>query len=219
MSTAPRVATPPVRLDSPVEEQPEVNVPPPRVASPEPVPLPANQQNESSSVPPSPVTHQVHSEEQELRAKIRFMEARRADDVQRIRELETRLSDAEAFVALRPKLQAKLNQLQQESLQTKRELQDQTTELQVVETKLTEANEQLEMVMLDKEVAEERAEAAELELEDLKEKLAGAQDELTVLREASNGSGGGTDASDGRFSLAYIQLERQNGRLKEALLR
>ncbi|CAG8706507.1 7985_t:CDS:2, partial [Acaulospora colombiana] len=170
---------------------------------------------EPTPVPPSPVTQQVHSEEQELRAKIRFMEARRADDVQRIRELETRLADAEAFVALRPKLQAKLNQLQQESLQTKRELQDQATELQVSEAKLTEVNEQLEMVLLDKEVAEERADAAEAEVEELKEKLAVSQDELTILREANSGTGAGGDPSDGKFSLAYIQLERQNGRLRD----
>lgn len=151
-----------------------------------------------------------------------MLEGRRADDIQRIRELETRLADAETFVALRPKLQAKLNQLQQDTLQTKRELQDQATELQVAEAKLQESAEQLEMVMLDKEVAEERAEAAEAELEDLKEKLAVVQVELGVLRDSATGpgkEGGGGDASDGKFSLAYIQLERQNERLKEALLR
>ena len=139
--------------------------------------------------------------------------------MQRIRELETRLTDAESFVSLRPKLQAKLNQLQQESLQTKRELQDQTAELQAAEAKLSESVEQLEMVMLDKEVAEERAEAAELELDDLKEKLAVAQVELSVLREHGPAGGKTGDVADGKFTLAYIQLERQNERLKEALLR
>lgn len=149
-----------------------------------------------------------------MRAKIRVLEARRADDIQRIRELETRLADAETFVALRPKLQAKLNQLQQETLQSRRELQDQAAELQVTEVKLTESAEHLEMVMLDKEVAEERAEAAEQQLDDLREKLAVAQVELTVLRE-----GGAVGSGNAGDAMAHIQLERQNERLKEALLR
>lgn len=172
--------------------------------------------------PPSPVSPTTdrhhHSEEHELRAKVRALEIRREVDAGRIKELEKRIEDADQFVALRPKLQSKLNSLGKELLQVKRDLQDSAAELQVAETKLTESSEQLEMVMLDKEVAEERAEAAELELEDLKEKLAVAQVELNVLKDGG-ASGGGVDPADGKFSLAYIQLERQNERLKEALLR
>lgn len=166
--------------------------------------------------PPSPVIPlHAHSEEQELRAKLRVMEARRADDVQRIRELETRLADAENFVALRPKLQAKLNNLQKDLLQTRRDLQDSKAELQLSESKQSEAAEQLEMAMLDKEVADEKAEAAEAELEAIKERLAIAEVELGVLKEGQEGGGGAQDET----SLAYIQLKKHNERLKEALLR
>ncbi len=73
------------------------------------------------------------------------------------------------------------------------------------------------MVMLDKEVAEERAEAAEAELEILKEKLAVAEVEVTVLRSGSASAAPGDDT--GKTALAYIQLEKQNERLKEALIR
>jgi dynactin 1 len=147
------------------------------------------------------------------------MEIRREVDTGRIKELERRIEESEQFIALRPKLQAKLNSLGKELLQAKRDLQDSAAELQVAETKLTESSEQLEMVMLDKEVAEERAEAAELELDDLKEKLAVVQVELNVIKEGGTSGGGGVDPADGKFSLAYIQLERQNERLKEGLLR
>ncbi|KAI0728358.1 hypothetical protein C8Q72DRAFT_885344 [Fomitopsis betulina] len=47
---------------------------------------------------------------QELCAKVRVIEAKRADDARYVRELEMRLSEAESFVALRPMLQAKLQQ-------------------------------------------------------------------------------------------------------------
>lgn len=71
--------------------------------------------------------------------------------------------------------------------------------------------------MLDKEVAEERAEIAESELEDLKERLAIAEVELEVIKEGGEDGEGGE--SNAKSSLAYIQLEKQNERLKDALLR
>ena len=71
--------------------------------------------------------------------------------------------------------------------------------------------------MLDKEVAEEKAELAQTELEEIKEKLA--------VLEVGNGllkAGGGTgESSDDavKSSMAYIQLEKHNERLKEALIK
>ena len=78
---------------------------------------------------------------------------------------------------------------------------------------------QLEMSMLDKEMAEERAEVAEGELEEVKEKLAVIEVEVEVLR---NGGGGPEDGDEGigaKSSMVYIQLEKQNERLKEALMK
>lgn len=87
---------------------------------------------------------------------------------------------------------------------------------------MLDVQEQLEMAMLDKEVAEERAEVAEAELEELKEKLAVAEVELDVMKEKEQNEGlvveEGTDPQVSG-SLAYIQLEKQNARLKEALVR
>jgi dynactin 1 len=81
-----------------------------------------------------------------------------------------------------------------------------------------DAQEQLEMAMLDKEIAEERAEIAESELDDLRERLAIAEVELEVMKQ------GGEEISEGgesnaKSSLAYIQLEKQNERLKEPFIR
>jgi dynactin 1 len=84
------------------------------------------------------------------------------------------------------------------------------------EMRLLETNEQLEMTLLDKEVAEERAEAAESELETLKERLAVMEVELNVLKRPE----GEERVSDSaRDRLAFIQLEKQNERLKDALIR
>ncbi|KIM47423.1 hypothetical protein M413DRAFT_439091 [Hebeloma cylindrosporum] len=167
--------------------------------------------------PPPPPLHIPHDDQelQELRAKIRVLEAKRADDSQRVRELESRLAEAETFVSLRPKLQAKLTSLQTDLIATRRELADSQQLAQLAETRVIDAQEQLEMVMLDKEVAEERAELAESELEDVKEKLAILEVENDVLKEEGNVAGD----SPAKDSLAYIQLEKQNERLKEALIK
>jgi len=122
---------------------------------------------------------------QELRAKIRVLEIKRADDARHVKELETKLSEAETFVALRPKLQAKLMQQQTDLIAVRRELADARQLSELAETRNLDALEQLEMAMLDKEVAEERAETAESELEELKEKLAVVEVELEVIKEGT----------------------------------
>ncbi|KAI0305043.1 dynein associated protein-domain-containing protein [Russula brevipes] len=178
----------------------------------------------SNLLPPAPQSPQeprelleTNDEElQELRAKIRVLEVKRADDARHVKELETKLSEAETFVALRPKLQAKLMQQQTELIAARRELADARQLSELAETRNLDSLEQLEMTMLDREVAEERAEAAESELEELKEKLAVAEVELEVIKEGASAEGGGSSVAN---SLAYIQLEKQNARLKDALIR
>ncbi len=163
-----------------------------------------------------------------------MLEAKRADDARHVRELETRLSEAESFVALRPKLQAKLNQQQTDLIATRRELADAQQLAQLAESRIVDTQEQLEMAMLDKEMAEERAEVAEADLEEAREKLAILEVETEHLREGGSESSslqsevsslikflvveGGGDTSV-KESLVYIQLEKQNERLKEALIR
>ncbi|KAF8346896.1 dynactin [Amanita rubescens] len=160
---------------------------------------------------------QDDSELQELRAKIRVLEAKRTDDSRHIRELEARISEAETFVSLRPKLQAKLNAQQTELIDTRRELADAQQLSQLSESRLADSQEQLEMTMLDKEVAEEKAELAESEVEELKEKLAVLEVEMNVLKQGGSADREGSEAI--KNTLDYIQLEKQNERLKEALIK
>jgi len=164
--------------------------------------------------PPQPVP----SEEQELRAKLRVLEAQRRVDEERIRELESRMDEAKQFIEARPRLTAALNKFKQDLSTTERELKDAVAEREQTEVKLVEAGEQLEMAMLDKEMAEDRAENAATELETIKERLAEADVELNVLKGGSSALEG-DDGLGVKSTLAYIQLERQNERLKEALMR
>ncbi|ESK85145.1 dynactin [Moniliophthora roreri MCA 2997] len=203
------------RVSSPLAQPSPQSTPPrePVVHSPPPEP-----QTQPSAPIPEPAVDE--SELQELRVKIRVLEAKRADDAQHIRELETRLADAESFVSLRPKLQAKLQSLQTELSATKRQLSDTEQLSKVGDERLVEMEERLEMAMLDKEVAEEKAELAETELEELRERVASLEVEVEVLHEERE-----LVEEDSKVerpekgSLEYIQLEKQNERLKEALVR
>lgn len=109
--------------------------------------------------------------------------------------------------------------MQSDLINTRRALSDAESLSSMSETRLLDANEQLEMAMLDKEVAEERAEAAEAELESVKERLAVVEVELGVLKEGPSEAGEGAILDSGKDRMAFIQLERQNERLKEALMR
>jgi dynactin 1 len=179
------------------------------------------------------------TEIQELRVKVRVLEAKRTDDARHIRELESQIEDAKNFIAVKPKLQLKLNQLQQDLITTRRDLADSQQLCQLAEGRVVDAQDQLEMAMLDKEMAEERSEAAQAELGEVQEKLAVLQVEMNVIK-GGDESGGITvcliiffpclipwvlenSIADGepsaKGSFAYLQLEKQNERLKEALIK
>ena len=149
-----------------------------------------------------------------------------------MRELEERRAESHSFL---PKLQDKLRKLQEELTNANRSRADAEQLSQLAENRLIDAQEQLEMVMLDKEVAEEKAEIAEAELEEVKEKLAVTAVENDVLKKGASKLilllvlaryliqrfplGDSGDDKPIKNSLAYIQLEKQNERLKEALIK
>ncbi|PFH49823.1 hypothetical protein AMATHDRAFT_4583 [Amanita thiersii Skay4041] len=218
------------RSESPVSTHPtrHTSPPPPLPPLPRPNPIPPplspsrslSTQTNVTTQPSSPLQPlQANDQElQELRIKVRVLEGKRADDARHMRELESRLSEAETFVTLRPKLQAKLNAQQTELIAVRRELSDAQQLSQLAESRLLDSQEQLEMAMLDKEVAEERAELGEAELEEVKEKLAVMEVEMSVLKE--NGVVASKEGNEAvKSSLEYIQLEKQNERLKEALIK
>lgn len=122
---------------------------------------------------------------------------------------------------------------------------DLTADRDDISGKFDDLNDQVEISLLDKEVAEERFEAAESALEQMKERAAELEVEVNVLRQENGEScyslcedcpllsqintarlEGEGDAEIARgetggakSNLAYIQLEKQNGRLKDALVR
>jgi dynactin 1 len=110
-------------------------------------------------------------------------------------------------------------------------MNEQTKELvqerDLLQSDYTDLTDTVEISLLDKEVAEERFEQAESTLESTKEKLAELEIEIGVLRQENSrmdGSkavtmGESSGGDSGTNSLAFVQMEKQNARLKEALVR
>ena len=144
------------------------------------------------------------------------LESNSKEDARTIESLRHQLEDAGAFIKAKPIFQQKISQLQQELMETKRTLADCQQVSTLNDNRLAESQEQLELCMLDKEVAEERAEAAEMELSELQEKLANMEVELEAYHE---GGANFDPDSPAKSGLAFVQLEKHNDRLKEALLR
>ncbi|KAF9180030.1 hypothetical protein BGZ51_006508 [Haplosporangium sp. Z 767] len=147
----------------------------------------------------------------ELRIKLRILEAKRTEDREKLRDAEKAKEESDQFLNIRTKLQAKLTEMQQELRDSKRSLKEAMTEKEGFESKYNDVVESMEVTMLDKEMAEERAENLQHEVNMLKEKVEEMHVDLNVFQqEESNLS---------NPAVNQLQLERQNERLKEALLR
>ncbi|KAK9361362.1 dynein associated protein-domain-containing protein [Lipomyces starkeyi] len=155
---------------------------------------------------------------EDLQSKLRILERKRAEDRDRLLDLERLKQEREKLERIISRLEAKIKPMfdTQQELRTRlRELEAEKHEIGQV---LRERTEQFEIITLDREVAEEQEERLRDELSSVKAQLEEALLEAEILKEENadfkRGSGMGE-----RDSNVLIHLEEQNERLKEALVR
>ncbi|KAK9485863.1 dynein associated protein-domain-containing protein [Lipomyces starkeyi] len=155
---------------------------------------------------------------EDLQSKLRILERKRAEDRDRLLDLERLKQEREKLERIISRLEAKIKPMfdTQQELRTRlRELEAEKREIGQV---LKERTEQFEIITLDREVAEEQEERLRDELSSVKAQLEEALLEAEILKEENadfkRGSGMGE-----RDSNVLIHLEEQNERLKEALVR
>ncbi|EXX79593.1 Nip100p [Rhizophagus irregularis DAOM 197198w] len=153
-------------------------------------------------------------EYEELRLKLKILENKRQEDREKIRETEKSRVEAEQFLSIKPKLQAKMGDMQQELKELRKQLKEVNMEKEMFESKYNEAVESMEMMTLDKEMAEEKAENLQHEVNLLKEKVEEISVDLNVFKQEGDMING-----EARPAVEIIQLEKHNERLKEALVR
>jgi dynactin 1 len=113
----------------------------------------------------------------------------------------------------------KVEDCQRELVELKRSTRDSSQAAQGAEEKLQELAEQCELLTLDKEMAEERADALQLEVDTLKERVEELSLDLEVLQQEKEEDQLNVAHGEAPLLSSYSQLEKQNERLKEALIK
>lgn len=151
----------------------------------------------------------------DLEEKLETLKSKRQEDKAKMKELEKARMQLEQMQEYKTKWQEAQRDLQAQLNAAKKELKEITENRQEHSEELTELQEAVEMATLDKEMAEERLESLQQENEQLKDKLEEVTLDLEILKnEVSEGG------IEGAAANAQVkQLEQQNSRLKEAIMR
>jgi len=132
----------------------------------------------------------------------------------------------EQLQEFRTKIMAAQASLQKELQRAKQEAKDAIEAKEQHAQEMADLSDNVEMITLDKEMAEEKADTLQLELESSKERIEELQVDLELLRsemqnkaESAIGGISGDGDSPGLSTYEFKQLEQQNIRLKETLVR
>uniref|UniRef100_A0A8C2L562 Dynactin subunit 1 n=1 Tax=Cyprinus carpio TaxID=7962 RepID=A0A8C2L562_CYPCA len=161
-------------------------------------------------------------EEESLRAqvkdreeKLETLKMKRTEDKAKLKELEKHKIQLEQLQEWKSKMQEQQNELQKQLKETKTEAKEALEAKEHYMEEMADTADAIEMATLDKEMAEERAESLQLEADALKERVEELTVDLEILKHEIEEKG-----SDGAASSYHVkQLEEQNARLKEALVR
>lgn len=160
----------------------------------------------------------LKKENEDLTTRLRLVERKRAEDREKVKELEKVHAERDRFEGIIQKLQAKYQPQQQELADLKKHMKEAESRIEVLESQQAESESLNEMTTLDKEMAEELAETAKLELQTFRRKQEELELEVEILRE-ENQELGKEISPEEKTSQGWLQLERSNERYRDALLR
>ncbi|XP_045530164.1 dynactin subunit 1 isoform X12 [Pieris brassicae] len=121
-------------------------------------------------------------EVEDLKEKLETIKVRRAEDREKLRELERVRLQLEQANEFKVKIMESQAQLQRDLQRAKQEVREAQEALTIHNDETAELQEAAEMAALDKEMAEERSEALQMELEQCREKLEEATLDLQLMR-------------------------------------
>ncbi|TNN50489.1 Dynactin subunit 1 [Liparis tanakae] len=157
----------------------------------------------------------MRAQVKDLEEKLETLKMKRAEDKAKLKELEKHKIQLEQLQEWKTKMQEQQAELQKQLKEAKKDAREAQESKDRYMEEMSDTADAIEMATLDKEMAEERAESLQLEGETLKEKVEELSMDLEILRHDISEKG-----SDGAASSYHVkQLEEQNGRLKEALVR
>uniref|UniRef100_A0A8C2Z9K7 Dynactin subunit 1 n=1 Tax=Cyclopterus lumpus TaxID=8103 RepID=A0A8C2Z9K7_CYCLU len=164
---------------------------------------------------PSQDEESMRAQVKDLEEKLETLKMKRTEDKVKLKELEKYKIQLEQLQEWKTKIQEQQAELQKQLKEAKKDAREAQESKDRYMEEMSDTADAIEMATLDKEMAEERAESLQLEGETLKEKVEELSMDLEILRHDISEKG-----SDGAASSYHVkQLEEQNGRLKEALVR
>ncbi|KAL9016289.1 MAG: hypothetical protein Q9185_006363 [Variospora sp. 1 TL-2023] len=172
----------------------------------------------SSSQKPPIATNLPSREVEDLKTKLRVMEKKRMEDRERLKVLERVQGERDKFEGIIQKLQSKYQPQQQEAADLRTQLKGKDAEIEDLERQQAENDSVLEVATLDREMAEETAESLRNELDALRQNHEELRLEVEVLREENQELSQEMNPEE-RTSQGWLQMERSNERLREALMR
>eukprot|EP00076_Gallus_gallus_P031289 XP_015156796.1 dynactin subunit 1 isoform X7 [Gallus gallus] len=157
----------------------------------------------------------LRSQVRDLEEKLETLKIKRNEDKAKLKELEKYKIQLEQVQEWKSKMQEQQADLQRRLKEAKKEAKDALEAKERYMEEMADTADAIEMATLDKEMAEERAESLQQEVDSLKEKVEYLTMDLEILKHEIEEKG-----SDGAASSYQVkQLEEQNARLKEALVR
>uniref|UniRef100_A0A8C1TQD3 Dynactin subunit 1 n=1 Tax=Cyprinus carpio TaxID=7962 RepID=A0A8C1TQD3_CYPCA len=164
---------------------------------------------------PSKEEESLRAQVKDLEEKLETLKMKRTEDKAKLKELEKHKIQLEQLQEWKSKMQEQQNELQKQLKEAKREAKEALEAKDHYMEEMADTADAIEMATLDKEMAEERAESLQLEADALKERVEELTMDLEILKHEIEEKG-----SDGAASSYHVkQLEEQNARLKEALVR
>ncbi|TQS37951.1 hypothetical protein Golomagni_01555 [Golovinomyces magnicellulatus] len=155
---------------------------------------------------------------EDLKTKIRVLDKKAIENRDKIKALEKVQEERDRFETIIQKMQSKYHPQKQEIMELRKKLKETEEKLEQIENTQVENDLMLEMATLDREVAEETAEALQTELDAMKQKNEELEMEIEILREENTELG--TEMSpEEKNSQCWLQMERNNERMREALIR
>ena len=165
-----------------------------------------------------PTLPQSQRELEGLKAKLRILEKKRIEDRAKLQSFEQLQTERDKFESVIQKLQSKYQPMQQEISDLRRQLKEDSAKYQELQSQQDEHDNVVEVATLDREMAEETAESLKTELDSLRQKHEELELEVEVLRE-ENEELGKEMSPEEKTSQGWLQMERSNERLREALMR
>ncbi|KAK3988169.1 dynein associated protein-domain-containing protein [Cladorrhinum sp. PSN332] len=166
----------------------------------------------------APSTAAAQKEIEDLKAKLRVLEKKRMEDREKLNNLEKIKGERDKFERIIQTLQIKYQPQQQEIVDLRKQLKEAEHRFYAVEQMQEDHETAMELATLDREMAEETAEVLKVELDALKQKTEELELEVEILREENAEFNKGMSPEE-RSSTGWLQMERNNERLREALIR